>query len=196
MSKKTNTIFPYEVSKKKGQKLPINLYVACRHLEKLTVVNMDDKTTSQILVPVIGEGAYANVIIENGRKILKHTEELNPKTGKLESVTKKVGEVYGYEALAMSLSDFGVEISAEEVQKLVEEKIASGNRHVTFCLKSDLLPCMPEKYAKMGLKNGWVLVSSLPDDDEYKRRINDALAKSGSRYRLPQYLDVRLVDRV
>lgn len=195
MEKPKRNIFPYEVAKRKGQELPINIYVASRHLSKLQVVNMDDRSVSEIMVPVIGQGAFANCIIKNGRKVLKHTVEPNPKTGKMENVTKKVGEVFGYEALAMSLSDFGVAITKEEVQKLVEEKIASGDRHVTFCMKSDLVPVMPEKYAKMGLKNGWVLVSSLPNDDEYKKRINSALAKSGSRYRLPQYLDVRLVDR-
>lgn len=199
MSEKTKTVFPYEIARKKGMELPINLYVASRYTAKLTVVNMEDRTTSEIMVPVIGQGAYANIIVENGRKVLKHTitTKKNPQTGKLEEhcETEKVGEIFGYEALAMSLSDFGVPISPEEVQKLVEAKIASGDRHVTFCMKSDLIPIMPEKYAEMGLQNGWVLVTSLPDDDEYKKRINDALAKSGSKYRLPQYLDVRLVDR-
>jgi hypothetical protein len=188
-------VFPYEVAKKRGMELPLFIDVASRHLEKMTVVNMDDRTVNEIWVPIINQGASTRSIIEGGRKVLEHVTEKD-KFGKPKTVTKVVGHVYGYEALAMSLSDFGVPITAEEVQKQVEEKIAAGSKHTIFCLKSDLVPVMPEKYAEMGEKNSWVLVSSLPSGSEYKKRINSALAKSGSRFRIPQYLDIRLVDRV
>lgn len=127
---------------------------------------------------------------KSGVKILEHYEDIDPKTGKPKNFTKIVGHVYGYEAIARSLSGI-FPCSIGEAKKLVRQARDRQIRHVLLVLKSDLVPTSPDRY--LG-ENGWVMLAKYPDRDDIDKKINQALKASGSPLRVEVGLLRRIVE--
>lgn len=108
-------------------------------------------------------------------------EEFDQRLGRKVTRTKSLPRIYGFAALAYSLTMLGVKVTAEEVQKMVEGAINSGLRFATFVLKSDLM-CIPRE--KFVGQNAWVLVGKLQTYEEDILKIDESMKKSGSNLRL------------
>jgi len=158
--------------------LGVNLRIAIfrEQLEDQTFINMD--SGNFVAVRVWRHVGYADLtsICRRGINEIENN--------------KAIGKLYGYEALAKSLSGI-YPISEEEIKKLVEDYKGNGHLRGVFVLKSDLVPIDKAKYNG---KNEFLLVAKLPNRDQFNELINGQLKALGSNLRVKSSLKWKLVE--
>ena len=187
---KQKPMVPVIAEKEPQRILDVVLSVGSFRWDNQTFVNLQtgEKVKGKMWRLVGSASMYS--VQKSGVKILEYYEGEDPNTGKMRNFTRVVGKVYGYEAIARSLSGI-FPCSIEEAKRLVQQARERQIRHVLLVRKSDLVPTSPDRYLA---ENGWVMLAKYPDRDDIDKKVNETLKTSGSPLRVEIGLLRRIVE--
>lgn len=179
----------------------LSLYLISFKWMKREFVNLNDGSEVKIKFWTKGGNVFLTPVLSAGRHILHHgTEQKHYTNAKGEIIetktfnkTKIIGREYGFKALASILSAI-FPCTIEKAKELVKEALDKRIAHAKLVLRSDLCPTSPDMYAKMGLENGWVMISDYPDTESIEASVNAVLKAQNSPLRAKFALRWKLVD--
>jgi hypothetical protein len=200
-TKQTLPIIVEEETSKGDIPKGLNLYLISFKWIKRKFVNLNDGSEVKIKFWTRGGNVILSPVLRAGRHVVVH--EKVPKyildaegkvlSKKMVNKTKIVGKEYGFKALSSILTAI-FPCSTERVKELVKEALDKQITHAKLVLKSDLVPTSRDKYEKMGLKNGWKIVSDYPSTEQIEASVNKVLKAQNSPLRAKFALKWRLAE--
>ncbi len=199
----TEIISPIIIESEANLEIPqgLNLYLISFKWIPQEFVNLESGTKIKIKFWTKGGLVSLTTVLRNGRHVVVHEKVpkyIVDKKGivletRMINKTRITGREFGFKALASIMSAI-FPCTPKKAEELVREALDKRISHAKLILKSDLLPTSPDKYRKMGLKNGWVMVSDYPSSDEIQKNVNEVLklqrsplrARFGLKWRLQE----------